>query len=162
MPTPPSLHHVLGSVVLILSASLLGGCESVMLSILSVGAGTGVAYQREGIVYRTFSEPLPKVKTAIQSALARMDIQMVSNYNTVSGETIAARAADRLIDIDLEAVTGATTRLRVIVRRSNLLELDPATATEIIAQTGKALAPPVEIPIGSFSDPPSPLPLPPK
>ncbi|HET7776787.1 MAG TPA: hypothetical protein VFK74_10490 [Azospira sp.] len=132
-------HHCRLGAILV-CAALLGGCESVITSIFSIGASTEVAHQLGGIVYRTFSEPLPKVEEATRNALARMDILVVGSQVSDAGETIEARTADRRIEIELEAITPATTRSKIIAWRKNMVVVDPATAREIITQTEKSLA----------------------
>jgi hypothetical protein len=82
--------------------------------------------------------PLPKVRTAVNGALANMDIKIGSTEKIDNGVRIKARAADRDIEIDLEALTSKTTRMRSTAR--NGLFMDSATATEIILQTEKALS----------------------
>ena len=102
-----------------------------------VGAATGVQHTLTGIAYRTFSVPLPKVRTAVKSALGRMDITVDVTEKMENGERIKARATDREIEIELESLSPRTTRMRSTAR-SGLL-MDSATATEIILQTEKAL-----------------------
>jgi len=50
---------------------------------------------------------------------------------------ITARAADRDIDIEIEALTPNTTRLTVVAKKDGGLIRDSATATEIILQAEK-------------------------
>jgi hypothetical protein len=119
-------------------ALLLCGCDPLTLTMLGVGAGAGVAHEMGGIAYKTFTEPLPRVKRAALAALGRMAVKVSSVEKTGSGETIKASAADREIEIELEALTANTTRIRTVARRSTLL-VDSSTAVEIIVQTEKAL-----------------------
>jgi hypothetical protein len=116
----------------------LSACDPVTLTMLGVGAGAGVAHEMGGIAYKTFTEPLPRVKRAALAALGRMAVKVGSVEKTAGGEVIKATAADRDIEIDLEALTANTTRIRTVARRSTLL-VDSSTAAEIIAQTEKAL-----------------------
>jgi hypothetical protein len=121
----------------ILMCALLAGCAPMALTALGVGASTGVSHTLNGIVYRTFSEPMPKVKTASYKALERMQIRINGNNKIDRGEEIMATAADRDISIELESLTPNTTRMRVTA--SSGLFRDSATATEIIIQTEKYL-----------------------
>lgn len=115
----------------------LAGCEAVAMTALGVGASTGVGHTLSGISYRTFSEPMPRVKGASMKALQRMQIKVASTGKFDHGEEIKATAADRDISIELEALTPSTTRMRVTA--ANGIFRDSATATEIIIQTEKLL-----------------------
>ncbi|HEV8096931.1 MAG TPA: DUF3568 family protein [Burkholderiales bacterium] len=118
-------------------AGMLTGCDPISLTALGVGAAAGVQHTLTGIAYKTFSAPLPQVRTAVKSALAHMDIRVGATEKIENGERIKARAADRDIEIDLEALSGRTTRVRSSAR--NGIFMDSATATEIVLQTEKAL-----------------------
>lgn len=133
-------RHGMGrlSAVLLLAASL-AGCDPISLTMLGVGTGAGVAHQMGGLAYKTFAEPLPKVKQATLAALNRMAIKPGNAEKTDIGQTIHAKAADRSIDIELESVTPSTTRIKVAVRRDGGFVMDSATAVEIIVQTEKML-----------------------
>lgn len=115
----------------------LAACDPVSLTVFGVGTAAGVQHTLGGIAYRTFSVPLPKLRTAVKSALEHMDIRIGATEKIQNGERIKARAADRDIEIELEALTGRTTRMRSTVRSG--MFMDSATATEIILQTEKAL-----------------------
>ncbi len=125
-----------GSLALVLLASLTG-CDPVSLTVFGVGTAAGVQHTLTGIAYKTFSAPLPRVRTAVKVALDHMDIKVGATEKIENGERIKARAADREIEIELEALSGRTTRMRSIARSGVLM--DSATATEIILQTEKAL-----------------------
>lgn len=118
----------------------LSACDPVSLTMLGVGAGTGVGHQLGGIVYKTFAEPQPKVKKAAFAALKRMAIKVDEVVKIDNGEMIKARAADRNIEIELESLTPATTRMRAVARKDGGVIVDSATAVEIIVQTEKLLA----------------------
>ena len=124
--------------VVLASCALLSGCEGALLTALGVGASTGVSHTLTGITYRTFTEPLPRVKTASMRALHRMQIKVASSAKIDGGEGIKAQSGDRAIDIELESISPSTTRMRVTAKK-NLLVYDNATATEIILQTEKFL-----------------------
>lgn len=118
-------------------AGFLAGCDPITLTALGVGAAAGVQHTLSGIAYKTFSAPLPKVRVAVKGALEHMDIKVGATEKIENGERIKARAADRDIEIDLEALTSKTTRMKSTAR--NGLFMDSSTATEIILQTEKAL-----------------------
>ena len=115
----------------------LGGCAPVMLTVLGVGMATGVSHTLGGMVYKTFTAPQAQVKTASIGALHRMQIKVVKAKRDGTTETISARAADRDIEIELEALTPATTRMLVTAKKDGGILQDGATATEIILQTEK-------------------------
>lgn len=117
---------------------LLSGCDPISLTLLGVGAGTGVAHTLSGIAYKTFTEPLPKVKNATLTALKRMAIKVSTVEKVEGGENIKAQTPDRDIEIELEAISANTTRMRTTARKKSAL-MDSATAVEIIIQTEKAL-----------------------
>lgn len=117
----------------------LTACEPVSITMLGVGAGTGVGHQLGGIVYKTFTEPLAKVKKAAFTALKRMAIKVEGVEKIENGEKIKAKAADRNIEIELEALTPNTTRMRAVARKDGGVLVDSATAVEIIVQTEKYL-----------------------
>jgi hypothetical protein len=128
-------RRVLATVAL---TGALAGCDPITLTALAVGAGAGVSHTLGGIAYKTFSMPLPKVRGAVNGALAHMDIKIGSTEKMDNGGVrIKARAMDRDIEIELEALTSKTTRMRSTAR--NGIFMDSATATEIILQTEKAL-----------------------
>lgn len=115
----------------------LGGCAPAALTMFGVGTATGVQHTLGGISYRTFTTPLPQVRTATIAALNRMGMKVTSREKTDEGEVIKAKAAEREIEVGLDAVTASTTRMRTSVR--NGVFMDAATGTEIILQTEKAL-----------------------
>lgn len=115
----------------------LTGCDPVSLTVFGVGTATGVQHTLNGIVYRTFTAPLPRVRGATLASLNRMGIKVTSREKTKEGERIKAAASERDIEIELDAITQNTTRMRAVVRNGVLT--DSATGTEIIIQTEKAL-----------------------
>lgn len=117
----------------------LAACEPISLTMLGVGAATGVNHQLGGLVYKTFTEPEPKVRRAALAALNRMAIKIESVTKIKNGESIKGKAADRNIEIELESLTPATTRMRVAARREGAILVDSATAVEIIGQTERQL-----------------------
>jgi hypothetical protein len=113
------------------------GCDPISLTAMGVGAAAGVQHTLTGIAYRTFSLPLPKVRAGVMTAFDRMGIKAGGKEPIENGERITARAADREIEIELEAITPKTTRMRSTAKTG--IFRDAATATEIILQTERAL-----------------------
>ena len=114
-----------------------GGCAAVGATAVGVGASTGITHTLSGITYRTFSAPMPKVKSATMTAFQHMGIRVSSSSRVEGSEVIKAQAANREIQVELEPLTPNTTRMRAVAK--NGLFYDSATATEIILQTEKAL-----------------------
>jgi hypothetical protein len=123
--------------VLALVSLVLNGCAAVALTALGVGMATGVSHQLGGMVYKTFTTPQAQVKRAAYGAMNRMQIKVVQNKRDGSNETIIAKAGDREIVIELEALTPNTTRMKVQARQNGGILSDGATATEVILQTEK-------------------------
>jgi uncharacterized protein DUF3568 len=111
----------------------LGGCAPLAITAAGIGGSTGVSHVLGGITYRTFSEPLPKVKGATMTALNRMQIKVNGTSRIEGGEVIMAEASGREIEIELESLSPKTTRMRAVAKKGLLY--DSATATEIIVQT---------------------------
>ncbi len=118
-------------------ALALSGCAAVALTAVGVGMATGVSHTLGGIVYKTFAAPQPKVRRSTVAALGRMQTRIVEAKQDGSTEVIKARAADRDIEVEIEALTPNTTRLSVTAIKDGGLIRDAATATEIILQTEK-------------------------
>lgn len=123
--------------------SLLGGfflltaCAPMALTAVGVGSAAGVQHTLGGITYRTFTAPLPQVRSAAVASLGRMGIKVDSREKSEGGEIIKATANGREIEIELDALTPNTTRMRTSVR--NGIFMDAATGAEIIIQTERAL-----------------------
>ena len=121
----------------------LNGCAApVALTLFGVGAGvstgTAVSYTMDGIAYRTFTAPLPQVERATRMALNDMGMKVESAEKTDEGKAIKARGIDREIEIELQAVSSKTTRIRTVAK-DGIFFKDRATATEIILQTERIL-----------------------
>jgi hypothetical protein len=133
--------HVLRRVVVlqlvVLTLCVLPGCAAVALTAVGVGMATGVSHTLGGIVYKTFAAPQPKVRRSTVAALNRMQIRVVESRHDGGTEVIEARAADRNITVEIEALTPNTTRLSVTAIKDGGLIRDAATATEIILQAEK-------------------------
>ena len=123
---------------LVVASVLTSGCAAVALTALGVGGAVGVNHTLNGMVYKTFTEPLPKVKRATLTALKQMEIAVDAVEKTKQGEVIKAKASNRAIEVEFEALTPKTTRMRVVADSDGLIK-DSATATEIILQTERAL-----------------------
>src|SRR5262249_51357855 len=80
----------------------------------------------------------PKVKGAARTALNRMGIKIEATAKTEQGKAIAATGNEREIEVELEAVSSNTTRIRTVAKQGFFVK-DRATATEIILQTEKVL-----------------------
>jgi hypothetical protein len=98
---------------------------------------TGVSHTLGGMVYKTFTAPQAHVKRATLGALNRMQVKVVQSKREGSTERILARAGDRDIEVELEALTPNTTRMLVTARKDGGILRDGATATEVILQTEK-------------------------
>ena len=121
--------------VLLAGSLNLGGCAAVALTALGVGMATGVSHTLNGTVYKTFTTSQSTVKKASYGALGRMQVKVVQAKRDGSTERISARAGDRDIEIELEALTPNTTRMMVTAKQDGGILRDGATATEVILQT---------------------------
>jgi len=134
-----TLRH---SCLALIFASLLGaGCAPLALTAAGVGGGVAAGHHLGGIAYRTFTEPLPKVRAATRKALARMAIKPERTEKIDHGERIIALVPDRTIEIELESLTPATTRMRVVAKKDDGIVVDAATAIEVINQTERFIGP---------------------
>ena len=124
--------------VLAIVSLFASGCDPLSLTMVGVGTATGVQHTLSGISYRTFTASLPEVRAAVLTALGRMGIKDTARSKTVEGEVITAKVGGRDIEIELDAITSKTTRMRTTVR--NGLLMDSATGTEIILQTERILS----------------------
>ena len=132
-------------VLLGLISVLLNGCLAaapVALTLFGVGAGvttgTAVSYTMDGIAYRTFTAPLSQVERATLLALNNMGMKVEGAEKTDEGKAIKATGIDRQIEIELQAISSKTTRIRTVAK-DGIFFKDRATATEIIMQTEKIL-----------------------
>ena len=74
------------------------GLCAVGLTALGVGSVIDVDRQLVGIVYRTFSDPLPNVNRAPK----KMEVTVDGLDKTKQGELVRARATNRVIEIEFE------------------------------------------------------------
>jgi hypothetical protein len=126
-----------------LSLLYLNGCAApVALTLLGVGAGvttgTAVSYTMDGIAYRTFTAPLTQVERATLTALSDMGMKIEGTEKIDEGKAIKAKGVDRQIEIELQAISPKTTRIRTVAKDGVFFK-DRATATEIILQTERIL-----------------------
>jgi hypothetical protein len=125
--------------IAVLAVSSLNACVPLALTAAGVGGGVGAGHHLGGIAYRTFTEPLPKVRGAVKTALARMAIKPDRTEKIDNGERIIALLPDRTVEIELESLTPATTRMRVVARKDGGILVDAATAVEVINQTERVI-----------------------
>lgn len=124
--------------LVLVAGFLVSGCAGLALTAAGVGGGAAASHQMGGLAYRTFTEPLPRVRGAVLEAFKRMGIKPKATEKIELGERILARVGDRDVEVELEALTPRTTRMRVAARRDGGLFMDSATAVEIITQTEKS------------------------
>ncbi len=119
-----------------IALTLLASCAPAA----SIGGSAAMSHTLNGIVYQTLTAPSAKVRTAAINALARMQIKLVSDKTIEDGKVrqVTAKTKERKIEIELEAISPNTTRMRVTAKSSPFF-YDSATAEEIIAQTKKSL-----------------------
>jgi len=106
-----------------------------------VAMGTGVDYTLNGIAYKTFTAPMEDVKVATRTSLERMGMKKTKDEKAEksdNGWVIEATANDRVVTIELQALTPKTTRIRVVAD-DGIFFKDRATESEIIYQTADAL-----------------------
>ena len=122
-----------------LSASLLCGCEPLAMSIVGAGASTVLRHNFvDGVTYRTFTAPPAMVMGASLVALDRMGIAVKAHERYEGGEKLSAASDNRAIEIEVEAISGNATRVRIAASAGGPF-YDTATANEIIAQTQRVL-----------------------
>lgn len=129
------------SLLSLAAIGLLSGCAGLALTAAGVGGGVAASHQMGGLAYRTFTEPLPRVRGAVLEAFKRMDIKPGTTEKIDLGERILARVGDRQVEVELESLTAKVTRIRVAVRRDGGIIMDSATAVEIITQTERVVGP---------------------
>ena len=117
----------------------LPSCAAVALTGVAIAAGVGVDHTLNGTVYKTFTTPVDNLQVATLKALDDMAIKVTDKQKTESGWDIKAIAANRKIDVQLEALTPKTTRMRVVANKSKVFFKDSSTATEIIIKTAETL-----------------------
>jgi len=128
-----------------IACCLLSGCAAAGLTVAGAGAGvgmaTGVDHTLSGTVYKTFTAPINQVRLATLKTLDRMDMRLTRDERTDTGWLMGAAASQRSIEIELEQLTGNTSRMRVTADQGVPFFKDSATATEIVMQTAQTLEP---------------------
>jgi hypothetical protein len=134
----------------VLGAALanLGGCTvgvtggAVAVAALGAGAGevlrAGTEYTLTGRALRTFTASVDTVHEATRTALNHMAFTVEREEAINPGRRIVARAIDRTIEIELQPLSPAATRVELLVSHG-ALGRDRATASEIITQIEFAL-----------------------
>jgi hypothetical protein len=114
----------------------LQGCAAAVLSVAGIAGGAGFKHFINGMVSQTIPSPIAGTRLATLKTLKRMGMPVVKDELSGDGWKILAKATDREIDIDLEALNEKSTQLRVDVHRDKFIYLkDHSTGTEIIEQT---------------------------
>ncbi len=119
----------------------LEGCAAAVLSVAGLAGGAGLEHFINGIVDQTFSSPIAGTRLATLKTLKRMGMSVEKDQRSDDGWTIVAKAIERKIDIDLEALSDKSVRMRVDVSREYFVFIkDPATGNEIIDLTKAELS----------------------
>jgi hypothetical protein len=128
--------------IIIALAALIttSGCAPLAITALGVGGTAGMSHAMNGVTYRTFTAPMANVRVAALQALGEMDIRLESSAKQGASEYIKAASSDREIEIELEAISTNTTRMRSVAKKSTFV-YDSATAAEVVQQTEKFLKP---------------------
>ena len=127
------------ALLLVCASGVLTGCAPLAMTAMGVGASTGISHTANGINYRTFTVPAPRVRVATIAALKRMGIKVDSTEKIEGGgDLIKASSADRQIEVELESISANTTRMRAVAKKGSLF-YDGATGAEVILQTEKLL-----------------------
>ncbi|MDX1483164.1 MAG: DUF3568 family protein [Alphaproteobacteria bacterium] len=122
----------------LLAALGLTGCAGAALTAGGIAGSTGVNHTLSGIVYKTFTTPVKELRVATLRTLSRMKVKVTDDKKEDFGWRIDATAYQRTIEIELERLTPAATRMRVITNKGSIFK-DSATSTEIILQTAQHL-----------------------
>ncbi len=126
------------SILAMLAALNLAGCAGVALTAGGIAGSAGVNHTLSGIVYKTFTAPLKDMRIATLKTLNRMQIKVTADKKAEYGWRIDGTAFERTIEIELERLTPAATRMRVTTNKGSIFK-DSATSTEIILQTVRRL-----------------------
>lgn len=115
----------------------LGVVGTVAGSAAVIGVDTAVERTLNAIANQTFTAPLDVVRRAAIETLDHMGMPVTADERTDAGWALAATAADRTIEIDLERLTSNATSMRVAVNEGEFFFKDRATAVEIVQQTAQ-------------------------
>jgi hypothetical protein len=125
------------------AAFVLNGCAAVGVmvagSAAGIGMGASVEHTLSGITYKTFAASVDDTRQATLATFGRMAMTVTADAKTEDGWKVSAAAAQRTIDVELEQLTPATTRMRVVANKGDIFFKDASTATEIILQTAQSL-----------------------
>lgn len=116
-----------------MAASAVGGAAAF------VGIDAIVERTLNAIVYQTFTASVDDVRRAALDTLGRMGMPMTADERTDAGWALAATAADRTVEIELERLTSTATSMRVAVNEGETFFKDKATAWAIAQQTAQRL-----------------------
>lgn len=127
----------------------LGGCAALgitggAVAVAAVGAGAGevlragTEYSVTGTAFRTFTASVETMREATRSTLSRMAFTFEREEEMSPGRRIVATGIGRTIEIELEPLSPAVTRVELMVKRS-FFRRDRATASEIITQIELAI-----------------------
>lgn len=121
---------------------MLEGCAVVAVGVVA-GAAAGVTYTMMGVGEQTFNNDFDSVTTALQKALASLDIKTGHTRRTEEGGRIVkaeieAFARDLTIQITVERVSDQATRVVVDAGKYYVVK-DKAIASQILSQTSDNL-----------------------
>lgn len=136
----PKLRSMTRTLIMIALPPLLGGCAAVALTAAGVGSGVAAGHHLGGYAYRTFTETMPRVRSATYVALRRMAIPPGKTEKIDQGERIVTKIADRTLEIEIESLTPNTTRVRAVAKKESGIIVDASTAIEVLTQIEKAVA----------------------
>jgi hypothetical protein len=137
-----AMHFVASRIiVLAIAAQSLAGCGAIAISALGGGTTAGISYTLGGSVSRTFTAPLPRIRTAALAALQHMQLDVSSTGKVKIGEEIKAKSITRSINIELEEISSNATRMSVTAK-SGVFQTDSATGAEILLQTDREMVGP--------------------
>ena len=115
----------------------LQGCAAAALSVAGIAGGAGFEHVINGMVSHTYSAPIAGTRLAALNTLKRMGMSVKQDKRSDDGWELVATAAERTINIDLEALTEKSVQMSVDVHRDDFILLkDPSTGRQIIEQTG--------------------------
>jgi len=124
-------------------AFFLDGCAAAGVAVLGAGtsaaAGTGIEQTTSGVTYKTFTAPPEQMHAATLQTLDRLGVELFEDQVTPTGWTIKGLVAGRKVDIDLETLSAALTRMRISVSKDDSIFRDASTAAELIVQMTKTL-----------------------
>ena len=121
-----------------LTLLVLPGCASVLMTAAGVAGSIGLNQAIDGRIDRTFTASVDDVLIATLHSLGDMELKVTDEGANERGWSISAAATSRTIDIDLEPLSKATTRMRVVTYKEGVF-MDRATSSEIVAQTARRL-----------------------